>query len=122
MFEPFTAELTPEQKDSIIAAELVRVFIDGRLEAKLSRPATEPIKVEHYAPGTMRFFVENADKICLGFVDCRKDWAPEDIKATLAKFDTEDTEDHDFVVRLLVDYGRDFGEYTEMTRPRRHVT
>ncbi len=115
--EPFTRELTEAEKASILGAKRARIFIDQRVEARLSRPLVSPIKIEDYPPDALRFCIQHATLICVGVVDCRKKSTVDEIEALLAKFDGKDTEDQRVVIRMLTDAPFDVADYVSLHRP-----
>jgi hypothetical protein len=117
VLEPFTRGLTEAEKVAILAAERVRVFVDSRVDANLSRPVSAPIKINDYPSDTLRFFVDHADHICVGVVDHSRKSCPNEIEALLAQFDGEDTEDCRFVIRVLTDSPFELGDYFALHRP-----
>jgi hypothetical protein len=117
IIEPCTRELTDAEKLAIRGAKRVRIFIDNRVEASLSRPVTEPIKIEHYPPATLRWCVALATSVLIGVFDCRKPSRAEDVEALLKKFDTPDIEDEYCVIRMLTDSPYDVADYLSMHRP-----
>jgi hypothetical protein len=119
--EPHTAELTSDVKVAVLGAERVRVFIDARTNANLSRPVCAPIKITDYAPDTLSFLVQHADLICAAIVDCRKDATPCEIEKIMSQFDGREAEDSRFVIRFFTDRPWDFGEYVELHRPKAKV-
>jgi hypothetical protein len=69
ILEPHTAEMSEEVKTSLLNAERVRVFIDARTGAKLSRPVFGAVKATDCPPETLAFLVQHADLICALVVD-----------------------------------------------------
>jgi hypothetical protein len=117
VIEPFTRELTDAEKHAIQGEKRVRIFIDNRVDASLSRPVADPIKIEHYPPATLRWCVALATSILVGVFDCRRPSRAEEVEALLRKFDTPDIEDEFCVIRLLTDSPFDFADYLSMHRP-----
>jgi hypothetical protein len=117
VLEPFTRDLTEAEKLAILAAERVRVFVDSRIDANLSRPVSAPIKMTDYPTNTLRFFVDHADHICIGVVDHSRKSCPNEIEALLAQFDGKGIEDCRFVIRMLTDSPFDLGDYVALSRP-----
>jgi hypothetical protein len=117
VLEPFTRELTEAEKADILAAERVRVFVDSRVDANLSRPVSAPIKLTDYPADTMKFCVDNADYVGVGVLDCSKASLPEEIESIMAQFDSRDVDDRRFVIRVLSDSPFDLGDYLSIHRP-----
>jgi hypothetical protein len=117
VLEPHARDLTKAEKTAILAAKRIRVFIDGRATANLSRPLSAPIQLSHYPADTLRFCVEHATLICVGVVDCRKESSADEIESLLRQFDGKDVEDSRFVIRMLTDAPFDVGDYISLHRP-----
>jgi hypothetical protein len=117
VLEPFTRELTEAEKVNILAAERVRVFVDSRVAAKLSRPVLAPIQLSDYPADTLKFCVDHADYIGVGVIDCSEASPPDEIEALLAQFDGRDVYDRRFVIRVLSDSPFDLGDYLSINRP-----
>jgi hypothetical protein len=121
ILEPHTAEMSEEVKTSLLNADRVRIFIDARNNAHLSRPACGPVKAADYPADTLAFLVHHADLICAGVVDCPDDASPDEIEKILAAFDSEEVEDCRWAIRLFTDEPSSWGEHIEMYRPRHAV-
>jgi hypothetical protein len=117
VLEPHTRELTEAEKAAILAAQRIRVFIDGRATANLSRPASAPPHISDYPADTLRFCVQHATLICVGVVDCRNESSADEIESLLRQFDGKDVEDSHFVIRMLTDAPFDVGDYISLHRP-----
>ncbi|MBN8991619.1 MAG: hypothetical protein J0H42_25555 [Rhizobiales bacterium] len=115
--EPFTRELTEAEKAAIRGAKRVRIFVDNRVAANLSRTVKAPIKIVDYPPDTLRWCVSIATSILVGVFDCRKPSREDDVEALLRKFDTPEIEDEFCVMRVLTDAPFDVGDYVAMHRP-----
>jgi hypothetical protein len=115
--EPFTRELIEAEKTAILGASRVRIFVDNRVGANLSRTVKAPIKFEDYPPATLRWCVSIATSILVGVFDCRKPSREEDVEALLQKFDTSEIEDEFCVMRVLTDAPFDLADYVGLHRP-----
>ena len=118
ILEPHTAEMSEEAKAALLAADRVRVFIDARTNAHLSRLAFGPVKATDYPADTLAFLVHHADLICAKVVDCPDNAPPDEIEKIFAAFDSEEVEDCRWAIRLFMDEPSSWGEHIEMYRPR----
>lgn len=117
IFEPFTRELTDAEKIAIRGAKRVRIFIDNRVAANLSRPVSAPIAIEDYPKDTLRWCISISSSILVGVFDCRLPNSAEDVEALLSKFDTREMEDKFCVIRILTDSPFGWANYLERHRP-----
>jgi hypothetical protein len=117
ILEPHTRELTEAEKAAVIRAERVRVFIDARADAPLSRPLLGPVKIADYPPKSLLFCIQNADLICVGVVAGRTESSSDEIESLLSQFDGKDIEDCKFVIRLVTDAPFELGDYISLHRP-----
>ncbi|OSI69928.1 hypothetical protein [Bradyrhizobium canariense] len=115
--EPHVRELTASEKKAVLAANRIRVFIDGRVAGNLSRKPPAPIKLSDYPADTLRFCFQHATLVCVGVVDCRKEQSADDVESLLRRFDGKDVEDSRFVIRMLTDAPYDVGDYISRHRP-----
>ena len=115
--EPFTRELTDGEKTAIRSAKRVRIFIDNRVAAILSRPLKAPIQIEHYPPNTLRWCISIATSIMVGVFDCRKPTSEKDVEALLSKFDNQEAEEKFCVIRILTDGPFSWANYLGRHRP-----
>jgi hypothetical protein len=117
IIEPFTRELTEAEKVAIRGANRVRIFVDNRVAANLSRTVKAPIKIEDYPPATLRWCISIASSILVGVFDRRTPSREGDVEALLRKFDTPEIEDEFCVMRVLTDDPFGIGNYVAMHRP-----
>jgi hypothetical protein len=117
IIEPFTRELTEAERAAILEAKRVRIFIDHRADANLSRPVGASIKIEDYPADTLRFCIQHATRICMAAVDPRKKSTADEIEALLSKFDGKDLEDERVVIRIVTDSPFEVADYMGMHRP-----
>jgi hypothetical protein len=118
ILEPHTAEMSDEVNQSLLDAARVRIFIDARVQAKLSRPPLVPAKATDYPADTLAFLVRNADLICAMVVDCREDEPPDEIEKIFAAFDTKETEDSRWAIRLFTDEPWSWGDHIALHRTK----
>jgi hypothetical protein len=116
IIEPWTRDLSHAEKRAICGAKRVRIFVDNRAEASLSRPVPEPIKFEHYPLGTLRWCVALATSILPSVFDCRKSTRSEDLEALLQKFDTPDNVEEFCVLHVLADNPSDVENFRSRHR------
>ena len=121
ILEPHAAEISEETKSALLAAERVRIFIDSRSNAKLSKSISGPIYVDDYPPETLKFLVHHADLICAMAVTCPEDATPDDVEDMFAAFDGEEVEVSRWAIRLFTDAPQSWGEHIGMYRPRESV-
>jgi hypothetical protein len=121
ILEPFTAEMKSETKTSLLDAKHVRIFIDSRTNTKFRRPVSGPVKATDYPSDTLAFLVRHADLICAMAVDCPEDASPAEIEKIFAAFDTPETENSRWAIRLFTDEPQSWGDHIAMHRPREAV-
>jgi hypothetical protein len=95
-----------------------RAFLYARSDAPVPADVQRPATIADFPRATLQWLSDFATLINLAVLDSRRLSNSNDLAQVLLDLDADvDTEDHDFVVTIVVDNAADTGEFASICRP-----